>query len=374
MMMLLAPGLFRLDVRPVEDTLQVMTRSLHEGARWGTEPSAATDYGRKAEQTPEPARADFTFFAELEPRPILARIALTSTVDRERGLTHFVAQAIVREVEPGAVRWRSAGVTYPRPLWIATRSSARSSRPRGAATSRRPCDAHLRRVADELEALAAGPGSLAQDASARVQAIVAAAETSARQLRDDAEREAAEHVERVAEAARGLLERIDALGAELDGLRTGAAGLTASLDELRRDAGALGAAGEAAADAAEPARRASRPRPPRRPTARARRTRPAPGSWLSTWRSRAHRATPPAATSPSTSSSETSARCSTTSTRAPGSDDGATRAGGAARARRDPRRSRPHPLAAVLGPEHDDAAGRRGRARRPVRDARVGHA
>ena len=34
-------------------------------------------------------------------------------------------------------------------------------------------------------------------------------------------------------------------------LRTGAAGLTASLDELRRDAGALGAAGEAAA--AEPA-------------------------------------------------------------------------------------------------------------------------
>ena len=106
-MMLLAPGLFRLDVRPVEDTLQVMTRSLHEGARWGTEPSAATDYGRKAEQTPEPARADFTFFAELEPRPILARIALTSTVDRERGLTHFVAQAIVREVEPGAVRWRS---------------------------------------------------------------------------------------------------------------------------------------------------------------------------------------------------------------------------------------------------------------------------
>jgi hypothetical protein len=105
-MMLLAPGLFRLDVRPVEDTLQVMTRSLHEGARWGTEAAAATDYGRKAEETPEPARAEFTFFAELERRPVLARIALSSTVDRERGLTHFVAHAIVREVEPGAVRWR----------------------------------------------------------------------------------------------------------------------------------------------------------------------------------------------------------------------------------------------------------------------------
>jgi hypothetical protein len=110
-MMLLAPGLFRLDVRPVEDTLQVMTRSLHEGARWGTEPAAATDYGRKAEETPEPARAEFTFFAVLEPRAggggILARISLASTVDRERGVTHFVAQAIVRESEPGAVRWRS---------------------------------------------------------------------------------------------------------------------------------------------------------------------------------------------------------------------------------------------------------------------------
>ena len=83
-----------------------MTRSLHEGARWGTEPAAVTDYGRKAADTPEPSRADFTFYAEVEPRPILARIALHSTVDREAGLTHFVAHAIVRAVEPGSVRWR----------------------------------------------------------------------------------------------------------------------------------------------------------------------------------------------------------------------------------------------------------------------------
>jgi hypothetical protein len=104
-LMLIAPGLFRLDVRPVEDTLHVMTRSLHEDARWGTEPAAATDYGRKADETPEPARADFTFYAELEPRPVLARIALMSTVDRDRGVTHFVAHAIVREVVGGNVRW-----------------------------------------------------------------------------------------------------------------------------------------------------------------------------------------------------------------------------------------------------------------------------
>ena len=69
MMLLLAPGLFRLDVRPREDTLQVMTRSLRPGARWGTSPEAATDYGRKADETPEPARADFTFFAEVDAGP-----------------------------------------------------------------------------------------------------------------------------------------------------------------------------------------------------------------------------------------------------------------------------------------------------------------
>ena len=99
-MLLLAPGLFRLDVRPVEDTLHVMTRSLHEGARWGTEPEAR--YARKE----EPSRAEFTFYAELDPRPILARIEVLSTIDRENAVTHFVAHAIVRDVDPGSVRLR----------------------------------------------------------------------------------------------------------------------------------------------------------------------------------------------------------------------------------------------------------------------------
>ena len=108
-MLLLAPGLFRLDVRPREDTLQVMTRSLRQSARWGTSPEAATDYGRKADETPEPARADFTFFAEVDDRAVLARVMLLSTIDRDRGLTHFVAHAILREVDPSTVRLRSPG-------------------------------------------------------------------------------------------------------------------------------------------------------------------------------------------------------------------------------------------------------------------------
>ena len=105
-MILLAPGLFRLDVRPVEDTLQVMTRSLHaEEGRWGTEQEPVTDYGKKAQDTPEPYRLEFSFYLELEPHPIMARILLNSTVDKDRGLTHFVAQAVAREVIAGAVRW-----------------------------------------------------------------------------------------------------------------------------------------------------------------------------------------------------------------------------------------------------------------------------
>ena len=48
----------------------------------------------------------FTFFAELDPRPVLARIVLNSTIDRERGVTHFVAHAIAREVEGTSVRFR----------------------------------------------------------------------------------------------------------------------------------------------------------------------------------------------------------------------------------------------------------------------------
>jgi DivIVA domain-containing protein len=125
---------------------------------------------------------------------------------------------------------------------------------------------HLRRVTDEFEALARrpAPGSLAEDASARVQAIVEAAETSAQQLRDDARREAGEHVERVGEAARELLARIDAVQSELDrllgGLRESAASLTGSLEGLRRDVVTIGGTAEPA-PAGEPPAAAEPPAP-----------------------------------------------------------------------------------------------------------------
>jgi len=95
------PGLFRLDVRPVQDTLQVTTRSLHPSpTRWSTSRDPFTDYGKKGEDTREPASHSFSFVVETDPHPLAGRISIASTVDRDSGLTHFVAHAIVRAVPP----------------------------------------------------------------------------------------------------------------------------------------------------------------------------------------------------------------------------------------------------------------------------------
>jgi DivIVA domain-containing protein len=115
-------------------------------------------------------------------------------------------------------------------------------------------EAHLRRVADEFDALGRAaadrprPGSLAEGTSEQVRSILEAAEASARQLREAAGREASGHVERVGEAADGMLEKLDRLQVELDrlvaGLKSTAAQLAGSLDELNREVGTLGGAPE----------------------------------------------------------------------------------------------------------------------------------
>jgi DivIVA domain-containing protein len=103
-------------------------------------------------------------------------------------------------------------------------------------------DEHLRHVADEVARQR--PGSIAEGASTQVRAILEAAESGAQQLRDDAAREAGEHVERVEDAAKAMLEKLERLQGELDrllgGLKTTAETLTRSLEELSRDVGTLG--------------------------------------------------------------------------------------------------------------------------------------
>jgi len=79
-------------------------------------------------------------------------------------------------------------------------------------------DAHLRRLADEMEKLgrpAPAPPGLAAGTSEQVRAILEAAETGAAELRAEAGREAGEHVARVEEAAGGMLSKLDQLESEL---------------------------------------------------------------------------------------------------------------------------------------------------------------
>jgi DivIVA domain-containing protein len=103
-------------------------------------------------------------------------------------------------------------------------------------------DQHLRRIADEVES-GRGGRPVAAEASARVQHILEAAETTADQLRAEAGDEAREHVHRVSTAARELLERLgamhDELGAMMDRLREEAGRLSAELRSLERDVGEI---------------------------------------------------------------------------------------------------------------------------------------
>ena len=46
----------------------------------------------------EPYRLEWAIELALEPRPIRGRVSLAMTVDLERALAHFVAQAVLREV------------------------------------------------------------------------------------------------------------------------------------------------------------------------------------------------------------------------------------------------------------------------------------
>jgi DivIVA domain-containing protein len=135
-------------------------------------------------------------------------------------------------------------------------------------------DAHLARVAEEVEELRrrtggggapSSPASIAQAASEQVRAIVEAAESSAaaiergaqdealrirdeaeadaRETRDEAVGQSQEHVGKVGAATTQMLQRVDAMESELAGLveslRTGANRLTADLSLLENGMGDL---------------------------------------------------------------------------------------------------------------------------------------
>jgi DivIVA domain-containing protein len=148
-------------------------------------------------------------------------------------------------------------------------------------------DAHLRRVAEDLDELRRADrpstASLASSAADQVRSIVEAAETTASDIKHQAEDEASgtrsraetdaektradaadqarSHVVSVQEATQAMLQRVDAmeseLGALVESLRTGANRLTADLTLLTGNMGELrgaatGSGAETADEATEP--------------------------------------------------------------------------------------------------------------------------
>jgi DivIVA domain-containing protein len=120
-------------------------------------------------------------------------------------------------------------------------------------------DRHLRRIADEVQALQAEleavsshkGDSLAAAASDQVGVIVEAAEASAAGIRQKAADEAREHVARVSEAASALLTRVDALNVDVTQLQgsmgelravTAGSGEAAVVEELLEEEHAAAAA------------------------------------------------------------------------------------------------------------------------------------
>lgn len=87
--LLLAPGLFRLDITPREDTLKIQVRNLSSG------PCEWTDGGQPLVLLAfdGPAISAHTLRIDVDDRR--ASVLVSATRDTERGLMQFVAQALV---------------------------------------------------------------------------------------------------------------------------------------------------------------------------------------------------------------------------------------------------------------------------------------
>ena len=97
--LLILPGVLRIDVRPLEDGLQVIPR-VHSDRPlgWEVDTSAMSDYGRTAEETRLPALVAFRFAIWDEDQPLAGRVIVSYTRGAEHGPTHFGAHAILQQV------------------------------------------------------------------------------------------------------------------------------------------------------------------------------------------------------------------------------------------------------------------------------------
>ena len=90
---LIAPGLFRLDLTPQQETLGVMPRPLCEArVHWEAQEAAWDGYRDQTRTEPLELRGVFA----LPDGPVLAWVHVLSFTDRDAAAVHFVAKAEVR--------------------------------------------------------------------------------------------------------------------------------------------------------------------------------------------------------------------------------------------------------------------------------------
>lgn len=90
---LIAPGLFRLDLTPQEETLGVMPRPLTtRPVQWRADESSWDGYRDAAQSEP----LELTGMVDLAEGPVLVWLHILSFTDRDAGAVHFVAKAELR--------------------------------------------------------------------------------------------------------------------------------------------------------------------------------------------------------------------------------------------------------------------------------------
>jgi hypothetical protein len=101
-LVLIVPEVFRMDVRPVEDTLQVMMRPISpvEGAKWGAQPTSRTDWGKRGPEIEIPWRGTWHFGLKTPDWTISGDCQLLTSRDDDTGGAHISAFAVLREA-PG---------------------------------------------------------------------------------------------------------------------------------------------------------------------------------------------------------------------------------------------------------------------------------
>jgi hypothetical protein len=102
-LLLYAPGVVRIDVKPLEDGLMVVPRTFADAQLgWEVDPSAVTDYGKTAAETSLPALVAFRIAVWTESQAVAGRVLISYTRAAEHGPTHFAGHAVLQQVHQDA--------------------------------------------------------------------------------------------------------------------------------------------------------------------------------------------------------------------------------------------------------------------------------